>query len=69
MKLIFCLQINTKVFIKLLVSLWLYVARHVQSSQNNKIAISQDCKIAISLQFLKENVKDIKGFVKLIPSF
>ena len=61
MKLIFCLQINTKVFIKLLVSLWVYVARHVQSSQNNKIAIS--------LQFLKENVKDIKGFVKLIPSF
>ena len=42
-------QINTKVFQKLIVSLWLCIARHVQSSQNNKFAIF--------LQYLKENVK------------
>ena len=35
------LQINTKVFNKLIVSLWLCIARHVQSTQN---------KFAISLQ-------------------
>ena len=39
MKLIFCLQINTKVFCKLIVPLWVYVARHVQSTQN-KFAVS-----------------------------
>ena len=49
MKLIFCMQINTKVFHKLIVSLWLCIARHVQSSQNHKFAIF--------LQYLKENVK------------
>ena len=50
MKLIFCQQINTKVFIKLLVSLWVFVARHAQSTQNNNFIIS--------LQYLKENLKD-----------
>ena len=50
MKLIFCLQINTKVFYKFIVSLWMCVARHAQSTQNNKFAIS--------LQYLKENIKD-----------
>ena len=39
MKLIFCLQINTKVFCKLIVPLWVYVARHVQSTQK-KFAVS-----------------------------
>ena len=32
MKLIFCLQINTEVFYKLIVSLWVCVARHAQST-------------------------------------
>ena len=50
MKLIFCLQINTKVFYKLVVSLWVCVARHAQSTQNNKFVISLQC--------LKEKVKD-----------
>ena len=36
-------------------SLWLYVARHAQSTQNNKFAIS--------LQYLKENVKNKIGFL------
>ena len=40
MKLIFWLQINTKVFYKLLLSLWVCIGRHVQSTQNNKFAIS-----------------------------
>ena len=48
MKMIFCLQINTKVFYKLLVLLWVSIARHAQSIQNNKITIS--------LQYLQENV-------------
>ena len=41
MKLIFCMQINTKVFYKVIASLWVCVARHTQSTQNNKFVISQ----------------------------
>ena len=37
-------------FLQKLVSLWVCGARHAQSTQNNKFAIS--------LQYLKENVKD-----------
>ena len=54
MKLIFWLQINTNAFYMLIVSLWVCVARHVQSTQNNKFAIS--------LQYLKENLKDEVNF-------
>ena len=50
LKLIFCLQINTKVFYKMIVSLWVCVTRHAQSIQNKNFAIS--------LQYLKKNVKD-----------
>ena len=65
MKLIFCLEINIKVFHKLIVLCWVCISRHAQSTQNNKFAIS--------LQYLKENVKDevdlpqtnIKAFFKL----
>ena len=39
LKLIFYLQMNTKVFYKLRVSLWVCVARHAQSTQN-KFTIS-----------------------------
>ena len=42
--------INTKVFYKMLVSLWVWVPTHTQSSQNSKCAIS--------LRYLKENLKD-----------
>ena len=55
MRLIFCLQINTKIFYELIVSLWLCVVRHAQSTQNNIFAIS--------LQYLKENVKDEVDFL------
>ena len=55
MKLIFCLQINTKIFYKLIVPLWLCIARHVQSIQNNTFAIS--------LKYMKENVKDVVDFL------
>ena len=55
MKLIFCLQIKAKVFYKLLVSIWVGEARHAQRTQNNKFAIS--------LQYLKENVKDEVDFL------
>ena len=55
MKLIFCLQINTKVFYKLIVLLWERIARHAQNIQNNSFSIS--------LQYLKENVKDEVDFL------
>ena len=55
LKLIFCLQIKTKVFCKLIVSLWVWVARHAQSTQNNKFTIS--------LQYLREDVKDEVDFL------
>ena len=50
----FLLEINTKVFYKLIVSFWMCIARHAQGTQNNKFAIS--------LQYLKENVKDEVDF-------
>ena len=46
----FYLQINTKVFYKLVVSLWVWVAKQAQSIESNKSTISW--------QYLKENVKD-----------
>ena len=54
MKLIFYLQISTKVYYKLIVSLWVCIARQAKSSENNKLATS--------LQYLKEKVKDVIGF-------
>ena len=70
MKLIFYLQINTNIFYKLIVSLWMCMTRHAQSTQNNNFIIS--------LQYLKENIKDgvdfslliiVKRFFKVILSF
>ena len=55
MELMFCLQINTKVFYKLIVSLWVCVASHARSIRNNKFTIS--------LQYLKENVNDKVDFL------
>ena len=54
MKLIFYQQISTKVYYKLIVSLWVYIARHAKSSENNKLATS--------VEYLKEKVKDVIGF-------
>ena len=48
-KFLFGMQINIKIFYKLIVSLWVYVARHAQSTQNKSV---------IFLQYLKENVKE-----------
>ena len=55
MKLNFCLQKNMKVFYKLIISLWVCIARKAQSTQNNKFTIS--------LQYLNENVKDEVNFL------
>ena len=55
MKLISCLLINAKVFYKLIVSRWVCVDRHAQSTQNNKCAIS--------LQYLMENVEEEVDFL------
>ena len=54
-KFIFCLQIYSKVFCKLIVSLWVCVVGHVQSTQSNKFTIS--------VQYIKENVKDEADFL------
>ena len=51
----FCLQINMNVFYELILSLWLCVARHAQNTQSNKFTIS--------LQHLKESVKDEVDFL------
>ena len=51
----FCLQINTKVFYYLTVSLFVCRPMHSKSTQNNRFVIS--------LQYLKENVKDIVDFL------
>ena len=54
MKFIFCLQINIKDFFKLV--LWcVCMARHAQVTQNNKFAIS--------LQYLKKEVRDKVDFL------
>ena len=44
-----------KIFYKVIVLLWVRVARHAQSNQNNKFAIS--------LQYHKQNVKDEVDFL------
>ena len=48
MKLIFCLQINVKVFFKLVLSFYVGVVRHAQITQNNKFAISFQYKKELS---------------------
>ena len=53
MKLIFCLQINSKVF--LVISHWVCVARNTQSTGNSKFAIS--------MKYRKKNVKDEVDFL------
>ena len=51
----YCLQISTKVFYKVIVFLWVSAARNAQSTQNNRFTIS--------LQYVKENVKDEVDFL------
>ena len=55
MKLIFCLQRNTKVFYKMIASLWVYVARHAESTGNNKLTTY--------LQYFKESMKNEVDFL------
>ena len=55
MKLIFYLQISTKVFYKLMASLKVCVARYAQNTQNKELVVS--------LQYLKEKVKDKVDFL------
>ena len=40
MELIFCLQINADIFYKMIVSLWVCIARQAQSTKNNQFAIT-----------------------------
>ena len=51
----FGMQINIEVFCTLMVSIWVCVARHFPSTQNNKFTKS--------LRYLKENVNDEFNFL------
>ena len=53
-----CPQINTKFLNKLLLSLWMCVAMHVQSTLNKKVLIH--------LQYFKESVKDEVDFLPAV---
>ena len=55
MKLIFSLQTNIKIFLKLILSFQVCVARHAKITQNNKFAVS--------LQYLKKGVSDEVDFL------
>ena len=55
MKLSFYLQINTRVFYKLIVSPWVHLARQAQGTKN--------IQFTTSLQLLKENIKDEVDFM------
>ena len=55
LKLSFCLQINSKVFHKRVVSLWEKLARQTQSTKNNQFTIY--------LQYLNENMKEEVDFL------
>ena len=54
-ELIFCLQINIKVLYKVVVSLWVYIVRHTQSTPKNRFTVS--------LQYVNENVKNEVDFL------
>ena len=54
-KCIFCLLINAKISNMFIVSFWVCVDSHAESTINNKFAIS--------LQYDKENVKDEVDFL------
>ena len=56
---IFGMQVNIEVFCKLILSFWVCIARHAQSTQNKKVKNEVDF-------FLQIN---IKGFFKLLLSF
>ena len=55
MNFIFGIQINMEVFYKLILSFWVCVTKHAQSTQNNKFAIF--------LQYLKKDVSDEVDFL------
>ena len=50
MKFIFGMQMNIKIFYKWVLRFWACIARHAQSSQNNKFAIS--------LQYVQKEMSD-----------
>ena len=54
-KCIFGMQINIKVFYKLILSFWVCATRHAQITQNNKFPIS--------LQYLKKELSDEVDFL------
>ena len=53
-KLLFCSQMNTKVFYILIVSLWVCIARHAQSTQNNILRKNWVMKLIFCTQISME---------------
>ena len=51
MKYIFDMRINIKVFYRLMLSFWVFVTRHAQSTQNKEFAY-------ISLHYLQKSIED-----------
>ena len=69
MKFIFCMQINIEVFYKLILSFWVSVTRHAQSTQNK---FEYLCNISIKAWRMKLIFCvqiNIKVFYKMIVSF
>ena len=70
MKFIFGMQRNIKVFYKLILSFWVCVARHAQSTQNEKLAYL--CNISRKTQEMKQIFWlqiNVKVFYKMVVSF
>ena len=59
MKLFFCLQINVKCFLKLILSFEVFVERHTQITQNNRITILHN----VFTIYLEEEVRDKVDFL------
>ena len=66
MKFIFCMQISTKVFYKMILSLWVCVSRQVQSTKNSQFTISLQYKMMKLIFCLLINVE---GFFTLMHHF
>ena len=66
MKFIFGMQRNGKIFYKFILSFWVCAARNAQSTQNRKFAYLcniQNSKCAMSLQYLRKEVRDEVAFL------
>ena len=70
MNFIFDMQIKIEVFYELILSIWVCVTKHLQSTQNKKfIYFSNISKKAWEMKLIFCLQINVKGFFKLILSF